>query len=89
MVLIVDIYPSRETDTLGIHARHLVDAMRHPRALYAGNLVQATEYLRQALRPEDVVITLGAGNVNRILADLKSDSQIGRPADNPISPGPM
>ena len=89
MVLIVDIYPSRETDTLGIHARHLVDAMRHPRALYVGNLVQATEYLRQALRPEDVVITLGAGNVNRILADLKSDSQTSRSADNPISPNPV
>ncbi len=68
-VLIADIYPSRETDTLGIHARDLAAAMGLP-ASYAGSVDETTRRLRDILRTGDVVITLGAGDVNRVLRDL-------------------
>lgn len=68
-VLIADIYPSRETDTLGIHARDLAAAIGLP-AAYAGSIDETTRRLRDILRTGDVVITLGAGDVNRVLRDL-------------------
>ena len=44
-VLIVDIYASRETDTLGVHARDLAAAIVHPDARYAGSLEDAVRRL--------------------------------------------
>jgi UDP-N-acetylmuramate--alanine ligase len=69
-VLILDIYGSRETDTLGMHARDLVAAIGRPAATYTATIAQTTEYLRRTLRPGDVVVTLGAGDVNRVLQSL-------------------
>lgn len=74
-VLILDIYASRETDTLGIHSRDLVAAIERPAATYAGTADEATDYLRRSLKPGDVVITLGAGDVNRVLHSLLETSQ--------------
>lgn len=65
-VLVVDIYAARETDTLGMHSRQLVAAMHHPNARYIGTLADAINYLLGTLRPGDVLITLGAGDVNRV-----------------------
>jgi len=65
-VLVVDIYAARETDTLGMHARQLVAAMRHPDARYTGTLAETIRYLQGELRPGDVLITLGAGDVNKV-----------------------
>ena len=43
------------------------------RSVYAADsLDEATSHLRAMLRPGDVVLTLGAGDVNRVLADLAS-----------------
>jgi UDP-N-acetylmuramate--alanine ligase len=83
-ILIVDIYPSRETDALGVHSRDLVAAMGRSdqeRAAYAGGVDEATEYLARTLRPGDVLITLGAGDVNRILHHLMTCSQSDRQID--------
>ena len=69
-VLILDIYASRETDSLGMHSRDLVAAIGQPAATYAGTTDEATDYLRRSLKSGDVVITLGAGDVNRVLYSL-------------------
>lgn len=65
-VLVVDIYAARETDTLGMHSRQLVAAMHHPDARYIGTLADAVNYLQGTLQPGDVLITLGAGDVNKV-----------------------
>ncbi len=66
IVLICDIYASRETDTLGMHSQKLVSAMTHPGVHYAGGLDEAAAMLKGLLLPGDVLITLGAGDVNQV-----------------------
>jgi len=66
VVFICDIYASRETDDLGMHSTQLVSAMSHPAVHYSGDLAQTTTAVVDALRPGDVLITLGAGDVNTV-----------------------
>jgi len=61
-VVISEIYAARETDNLGITAQDLVERVTHADVRYAATLLQASEYLKHALRPGDVLLTLGAGD---------------------------
>jgi UDP-N-acetylmuramate--alanine ligase len=69
-VVVLNIYPSRETDDLGISARDLVDLM--PGAVASGSLDETVDYLAGELHPGDLALTIGAGDVTtlgtRILA---------------------
>lgn len=64
-VLISEIYPAREHDTLGISSAHLVAAMHHPQAFYVASLEEAATHLLERLRAGDVLLILGAGDVDR------------------------
>jgi UDP-N-acetylmuramate--alanine ligase len=68
--VIVDIYPSRETDDLGVSSRDLAELI--PGAVASGDLGATLDYLAGALHPGDLALTIGAGDVNslgpRILA---------------------
>lgn len=68
MVIITDIYAARERDTYGVNSTQLVEQMQriHPRALHIGSLDDAAAFLRQELRPGDLLITMGAGDVYRV-----------------------
>jgi UDP-N-acetylmuramate--alanine ligase len=74
-VVVTDIYPARESDNLGIDSQGLVAAMSHPGAHYVGALSDVITILSQKLRRGDLLITLGAGDINevgeRVLARLK------------------
>ncbi len=61
-VIVVDIYPAREYDDLGVSAADVVARMTHPDARHIAGLDDAADYLTQHLRPGDVLITLGAGD---------------------------
>ncbi len=61
-VVVLDIYRSRETDTLGMDSAVIVNAMSHPKAVHIAARREAADYLLDRVRPDDVVITLGAGN---------------------------
>lgn len=65
-VLVLDIYAARETDTLGIDASELVSTIDHPQAMYIGGRREATDYLLARVRPGDLVITLGAGDGDKV-----------------------
>ena len=66
-VLITDIYAAREHDTPGISALDVVQTLQgHPDARYAGDLDAATRLLLGGLKPGDVLITLGAGDGDRV-----------------------
>ena len=66
-VLITDIYPARETDTLGVSAVALATATGQ-HATYVKTLASATEMLLRELQPNDLLIVMGAGDVARIFA---------------------
>ena len=61
LAILTDIYAARETNTIGISSRDLAD--RIPGALYCPSLAGAAEKLREIVRPGDLVITVGAGDV--------------------------
>jgi len=67
-VIITDIYAAREKDTLGISSVDLVNRMQgvHPNAKHIGRLEDAADYFSQHLRPGDILITMGAGDIHRV-----------------------
>ena len=63
-VIALDIFQSREKDTLGIDTTAVLDAMEHPEAIYIADKREAADYLLDRVRPADVILTLGAGDGN-------------------------
>jgi UDP-N-acetylmuramate--alanine ligase len=71
--LVTDIYPSREAPMPGVDAGLIVDAAHRAGASHvelARNMHDVPEYLAPALKPGDMVLILGAGNINQITPAL-------------------
>ena len=74
VVILADIYAARETDTLGISSETLRDkilGLGHD-CLYFPDFSKIEEYLLANCRKGDLVITMGAGNIDKIGTDLLS-----------------
>ena len=68
VALVTDVYPSRERPIPGITGEVIADAARqagHPSVTYISEKKQVVSELRRTLRPGDVLLTLGAGDVVR------------------------
>lgn len=65
-VVALDIYRSRETETLGMHTAVIVQAMNHPHAIHIPRRRNAADYILERVRPGDVILTLGAGDGNEV-----------------------
>lgn len=65
-VVALDIYRSREQDTLGMDTALVVESMNHPDAIHIPDRRTATDYLLDRVRPDDVIITLGAGDGDQV-----------------------
>jgi UDP-N-acetylmuramate--alanine ligase len=61
-VIVLPIYPARETDTLGVSAARVVEAMEHRSVRAAASMEEALTWLGTEVRPGDAVLTLGAGD---------------------------
>jgi UDP-N-acetylmuramate--alanine ligase len=70
VLVVTDIYPAGERPRPGITGRLIADAVRsaHPSAdvRYVAGLDGAAEELRRVLRPGDLCLTLGAGDVTTL-----------------------
>ena len=69
LVYITDIYPSREERIPGITGKIISDAIKgygHKNVHYIENMDDIYKELAGELKPGDMVITMGAGNINRI-----------------------
>ena len=62
-VILAEIYAARERNTVGITSRDLVEQI--PGSVYCRTLPEVTAYLRSAIQPGDVVLTVGAGDIFR------------------------
>ncbi len=64
-VVITDIYAAREYDNGEIHSRDLVNAVNEKtnNAIYLETFEETEEYLLNHIKNDDMVITMGAGNV--------------------------
>lgn len=73
VLYVLEIYAASEAPIEGITAELLTENIRkygHKNASYIGNLEAAAEKVCMNLRPGDLVITLGAGNVTRLSEEI-------------------
>ena len=65
-VIVTDIYAAREQDDGSVSAADLVAASQHPAIAHIGKLTEITEILSTNVQPGDVVVTLSAGDGNKV-----------------------
>jgi len=74
VLIVMDIYPAGEAPIPGVHARDLADGIAahgHREVLYMdGDRAGILDYLCEATRSGDLVLTLGAGDVGQLGAEL-------------------
>ena len=63
VLLVAEIYAARERNTIGISSADLANQI--PDAIYCESLPRVTEALSKLIRPGDMVITMGAGDIFR------------------------
>ncbi len=65
-VIGLDIYKSREVETLGMNTAVVMAAMKHPNAIHIPDLLGAASYILEHIGRDDVVLTLSAGDGNQV-----------------------
>lgn len=72
VVVITDIYSAGENNISDITGELLAEkiAKHHSQVLYQPNLSLMGEFLLQKLRPGDLVLFLGAGNLNQVIPEM-------------------
>ncbi len=72
-VVVCDVYSAGEKDPGGLAGgQQLADAIarQHTNVAYGGSLEAVDDRLRKTLRPYDLALFLGAGNLNQVIPDL-------------------
>ena len=67
-IIVLDIYAARETNTYGISSKDLVDKINSlgKTALYIPDFDECVKYIKDSVKENDIVMTLGAGTVTNI-----------------------
>jgi UDP-N-acetylmuramate--alanine ligase len=65
-VIVLDVYRSRETDDPGVSATGIVALMNHPNAVHIAEKAAAASYVLERVHPDDVIVTLSAGDGNEV-----------------------
>lgn len=71
-VIIAPIYPAREINTFNINEDMLVDKIKNknPNAIYIDNFDDIVKYIKEHVQPDDLVITVGAGPINKVALEI-------------------
>ena len=71
-IIIAPIYPAREINTFNISEDMLVDKIKekNPNVIYLDSFDSILEYIKNTVKEKDLVITVGAGPVNKIAQSL-------------------
>ena len=67
-IIVLDIYAAREKNTYNITSKDLVDKIKSlgKYALYIPDFNACVEYVKENIKQDDIVLTLGAGTVTEI-----------------------
>lgn len=79
-VLLADVYAAGEAPIKGADSAHLAEAIRkhgHHAVSYVPDKLLLAQRLARAARSGDVVLTLGAGDINKILKNVGSELRAG------------
>lgn len=71
-VVVLDIYPARETDTLGVSSEEIVRRMPSDQAVIGGKPSDAVAVLANCVHSGDIVLTMGAGDITLVGPKLLS-----------------
>ena len=71
-VIIAKIYPAREINTFNISEEMLVNKIKdkNPNVIYIDDFDKIVEFLKENVKEEDLVITIGAGPINYVSKKL-------------------
>jgi UDP-N-acetylmuramate--alanine ligase len=75
VLLVTDVYAAGEAPIPGVSAERLVQSIRehgHHDARWVADKAELPEALEKLVRPGDVVIALGAGDVNASVRELRA-----------------
>ncbi len=89
VVVLTDVYSAGEANPGNMSGQHLADLMRehHPQVFYEPALSAVSQLLSTLLLPGDVVLFLGAGNLNQLIPEVMT--QIQSPEDRPTGALPV
>ena len=67
-IIVLDIYAARETNTYNISSEDLVNKIKSlgKDAKYIPDFDECVNFLKDNVKPNDIIITLGAGTVTKI-----------------------
>ena len=66
VAIVVDVYPAREKPIVGVTSEMITDEMKrigHKNAHYIPNKEDIPHFLQEVTKPDDLVITMGAGDI--------------------------
>jgi UDP-N-acetylmuramate--alanine ligase len=78
VVLVTEVYAAGEDPIAGVSGEPLADAIRahgHPQVIFVRDRARALEELRGLLRPGDLALTLGAGDITKLGLELVRELQ--------------
>lgn len=72
LTIIADIYAARELDNGEVHSKDLANRIKEKgnNAIYLGSFEDIENYIMKEAKDDDIVLTMGAGNVYQIGKDL-------------------
>ncbi|NLL56486.1 MAG: UDP-N-acetylmuramate--L-alanine ligase [Clostridiales bacterium] len=59
-------YSARETPNMGISAKQLFDNIEHKKKHYYDNILDIAGYLIERIKPNDIILILGAGDIDNL-----------------------
>ena len=62
--ILMEIFPARETNTTGISSKDI--AAKIPGAIYCSTLEETESAIRKIAEPGDLILTVGAGELNKV-----------------------
>ena len=67
ILFMIDVYPAGESPIEGVNSSALVQAMDHPQAKYVSRKNDPDlKEIRAFLKPGDILLTLGAGDISKL-----------------------
>jgi len=71
-IIIMDIYPAREINTFNIKEEDLINELKklNKESIHISDYDEIVSYLKNNVKENDIILTLGAGNVTKIATKL-------------------
>lgn len=71
-IIIAPIFPAREINTFNISEEMIVEKIKekNPNVIYIDSFDKITDYIKAVVKPKDLVISIGAGPINKVTKEL-------------------